>query len=127
MLYLKQKVIMMNLPDYSKICFECGGKCCKWKYAKVFSKFNPDSDEYHMIRGAIRVESPYGMIYLDEVICPKLDEDGKCTIYDTRPKTCREFPFNKMSAYRNLGAWRYICPLFKDLANKKDSQGFRIL
>jgi len=119
---------MMSLHDQSKICFKCGGKCCKWKYARFSANFDEDTDHYQKTRGADHVDTPVGRIYFDKLSCQHLDEKSMCSIYNDRPKVCKEFPFSKTgSLIRSLDAWQYLCPLYAHVAKENKTNGLRIL
>lgn len=70
----------MSLP-----CNECKGKCCE--YPAMSKK------EYLALRmakplpkGAKIIESSKGVVFIGT--CPYL-EDGKCSVWNVRPKVCR--------------------------------------
>ncbi|MHC1572063.1 MAG: YkgJ family cysteine cluster protein [Methanosarcinales archaeon] len=46
------------------------------------------------------------MFQLTESVCPNLDENSLCKIYDNRPLACRIFPFWNVNALK-------ICPAFR--------------
>jgi Fe-S-cluster containining protein len=116
----------MNSLDYSKICEECGGKCCKVKYAMASLKFDKDADHYHQVRETKHIDTPAGRVYFNELPCQYLTEDNKCSIYEDRPQVCKNFPFSKTSE-GDLSAWKYVCPLYAHIVERNKTKGFRIL
>ena len=84
------------LPEkLASMCAECGGLCCR--YFTVLLDDPEDADDYDELRWFLAHENNY--IYIDEdqwhlnvvARCRFLGRDSRCTIYNHRPDTCRDF------------------------------------
>jgi Fe-S-cluster containining protein len=81
-------------------CLECPGFCCKMaglvevsaydirRLAKHFRLTVPQFEEKHIVevtrRGKKHIKSEFGT-------CQFLSADHRCTVYEARPKDCREY------------------------------------
>ena len=69
-------------------CDLCKGACCETFVVPIsWQRLPPDISRWLIMHGeptlnGIRVNSP----------CRALGEDGKCSIYETRPTVCDEYP-----------------------------------
>jgi len=80
--------------ELTEICTNCGAKCCKYFALEIDE---PDcQDEYEDVRWYLCHENTWVFIddgkwylYLHNK-CRYLDDNNLCTIYDSRPKICRE-------------------------------------
>ena len=93
-----------SLPD----CESCGAKCCK--YVAIFEA----DKEYWDKRIRPEVSAKLGNTGLHALVhnCPYLDENDRCSIYENRPRVCREFP----KAFDE--DWAKICPEMEKLRPK---------
>jgi len=69
------------------LCEGCNGTCCRYI---SFPLKNRMDVAFSKARGFKIVD---GIIFIPHV-CPKLDKDGKCSIYEERPLNCRIFKPN---------------------------------
>ena len=87
----KRKLSKKELTD---ICVNCGAKCCKYFALEIDE---PDcKDEFDDVRWYLCHEKTWVFIddgkwylYLKNK-CKYLDKNNLCTIYDKRPRICRE-------------------------------------
>jgi uncharacterized protein len=107
-------------------CLTCAN-CCKTTSPMLFEK---DIDR---LAGALRMRigdfvSQYlfldkdGTYAMKETPCPFLGSDNYCSVYDDRPKACREFPHTnhrKMSIHLDLAEKNLtVCPAVMDIIEK---------
>jgi len=94
-------------------CEDCGGKCCKQGFTVFFTREEVDtiyekhgiSDEHFM-----RFNPPNGPL----VVWEKIDTsdtcyfliDDKCSIYESRPKMCREYDCAEDQQLRGSKLWQ---------------------
>lgn len=67
-------------------CKECGGACCESFALPLPANMEPDVARWLSYRGDIR-----NLHLRVNVTCDKLD-NGQCSIWDTRPQPCRDYP-----------------------------------
>jgi len=102
----------MSFPTVqnSDTCEECGGKCCKYMVLETHKGNDYKIDFWKAVGNEKISETDTHVIYLQKTPCQHSQEDGKCGIYEDRPRLCREFPL------RNLPRlWKMVCPLFHEL------------
>lgn len=84
-----------DIPEGENLCFYCPAKCCHYialtiDRPKTWEEF--DTVRWFLLheRTAVFVDNRqwYLLIYLT---CNKLLPDGRCGIYPTRPKICRDY------------------------------------
>lgn len=84
-----------DVPPGENLCFYCPAKCCH--YIAVTIDRPQTWEEFDTVRWfllhertAVFVDNGqwYLLIYLT---CNKLQADGRCAIYPTRPKVCRDY------------------------------------
>jgi len=64
-------------------CEDCNGACCRWAaFVCNRSRFNA---EFYEARGMVWRDGAYWV----PLKCPKLNDEGKCSIYPNRPMLCR--------------------------------------
>jgi Fe-S-cluster containining protein len=73
-------------------CKACKGACCKTVIIPLTISPHLDA-EWLAARGRI---TPDGQWVL-ETHCKHLDQQGRCKIYETRPRSCREYTVNGKS------------------------------
>lgn len=80
---------MTTLP-----CNECRGQCCTFP-AMSRREFKTIRKKYGIPRGAKVLEIPGMVVVTDGLtdLCPYL-VDGRCSVYEHRPKVCREYGVN---------------------------------
>jgi len=66
-------------------CETCKGKCCKW--LAFPHQDNQELIELSVTRGGRVV----GTLVFMPSTCPFITENGRCSIYEKRPKLCRDF------------------------------------
>ncbi len=79
--------------ENSKVCFKCGGWCCK--YIVLGSITELKQIEYWKARAIETIElSNYKYSFVIPQRCKFLGTDDKCSIYKKRPYVCEVFPRN---------------------------------
>lgn len=82
--------------DSSNPCDGCGAECCQ--YFAVYIDEPTDLEEYDAIKWYLHHDRV--CVYIDrhsdwyvhvDVPCRQLDGKGKCRIYESRPKVCRDY------------------------------------
>jgi len=84
-------------------CKQCG-KCCKFMIVAPSIPYD-DHKEWLEFHGITLVESfntPWPALRF-EIPCKHLDENGKCKIYNERPKSCKVFPVGKVKECPEYG------------------------
>jgi len=73
-------------------CKQCGA-CCKYIIIAPSIPYDEHKEwlGFHGISLVKSFNTPWSALKL-EIPCKHLGEDGKCKIYDKRPKTCSNFP-----------------------------------
>lgn len=99
-------------------CLTCAN-CCKTT-GPLFTRADTDRISRHLKMKASRFEETYlrtdedGDTVLQEVPCPFLGADNYCSIYEVRPKACREYPHTDRRRFEQLGKLTvkntYVCP-----------------
>lgn len=118
---------------FSRIdCLECAN-CCKTT-SPIFRDVDIDRIAKHLnIRPSSFTEK---YLHIDEdndwvlnqAPCPFLDSDNYCTIYDVRPKACREYPHTDRKNMSQVMSLTYrntiICPAVAEMVEniKKEIQ-----
>ncbi len=108
-------------------CLSCAN-CCK-NYSPII-----ESDEINVLCTALNIsaiELFENYVEMDEEgdfvfksqPCPMLNlEDNKCTIYESRPRACREYPHTNMKAIKNhlelLKKNIEICPAAEEIVQR---------
>jgi len=82
---------LMNKPP----CEECGGSCCKYvavEIDKPTNKTDYDNIRWYLLHKNVGVFIDHDKNWFIEfrTSCEKQTEDGRCGIYENRPKICRE-------------------------------------
>ena len=81
--------------DIMPTCKECGGKCCRYFCFQIeapddFGEF--DDIRWFLLHEDITVHIEDGDWYISIANrCQALEEDNRCTIYETRPLICRKY------------------------------------
>ncbi|MCO6495524.1 MAG: YkgJ family cysteine cluster protein [Bacteroidetes bacterium] len=107
-------------------CLECAN-CCKTT-SPIFRDVDIDRISKHLGMRPSEFTTKY--LHIDEdddwvlntAPCPFLDKDNRCTIYEVRPKACREYPHTDRKnmaqildiTYRNA----LICPAVAEITEK---------
>lgn len=84
-------------------CVQCA-HCCK-TISPLFRKADIRRIAEHLGMKASEFVATYlqadesGDLYLKNVPCPFLGEDGRCTIYEVRPKDCAEYPHTQKRGF----------------------------
>ncbi len=99
-------------------CLTCAN-CCKTT-GPLFTRADIERISRHFKMKASRFEETYlrtdedGDIVLQEVPCAFLGADNYCSIYEVRPKACREYPHTDRRRFEQLGKLTvkntYVCP-----------------
>lgn len=87
-------------------CLECAN-CCKTT-GPLFTMIDIERIAKHFkikpqqfIVSYLRIDEDNDYV-LQAVPCTFLDSDNKCTIYDVRPKACREFPHTDRKKFQQI-------------------------
>ncbi len=99
-------------------CLSCAN-CCKTT-GPLFTRADIDRISKHLKIKAAKFEETYlqtdedGDSVLRELPCPFLGADNYCSIYEVRPKACREYPHTDRRRFEQLGKLTvkntFICP-----------------
>ena len=99
-------------------CMDCAN-CCKTT-GPLFERKDIDRIAKYLRMKPAQFETNYLRIdedndwVLQSVPCPFLAEDNACSIYDVRPKACREFPHTNRQKIQQIAALTQkniaICP-----------------
>lgn len=113
----------MSSPKLKKnsedICAECGGKCCRYIMLET-TKTNDYKLEFWEAQGHVKFSEDDTHVQYGQVAkCQHNMDDGKCAIYDKRPKLCRDFPVGNLPRL-----WRNVCPLWHEV--HKDRSTLRV-
>jgi len=87
---------MFSIQD--DFCIRCG-KCCSTPRSIVFSKKELRTIakrigiNYKNLKHKLNAKSAREtLLFIPGAPCPFLENENQCTIYELRPKSCREFP-----------------------------------
>ena len=99
-------------------CLSCAN-CCKTT-GPLFTRIDIDRISKHLKIKASVFQEKYlrtdedGDEVLQQVPCTFLGADNFCSIYDVRPKACREYPHTDRKKFQQLGALTikntFVCP-----------------
>jgi len=99
-------------------CLTCAN-CCKTT-GPLFTRADIDRISKHLKMKAASFEETYlrtdedGDKVLQQVPCSFLGPDNYCSIYDIRPKACREYPHTDRRRFEQLGKLTvkntFVCP-----------------
>lgn len=104
-------------------CLDCGN-CCKTTSPMLFEKdIERLARHLRMKTGQFAEQYLYldsdGIYAFRQTPCPFLEEDNACSVYEERPKACREYPhtnMRKMHTLLNLAEKNAsICPAVLDI------------
>ncbi len=84
--------------EQRQICAQCGGECCKYITIPL-SELEELDIPWLQARGML-----YGPVWRIKSRCPRLTDEGKCAIYETRPETCKMFEVGGQSCRRARAA-----------------------
>jgi len=94
----------------SELCMSCL-ECCKWMIFTVPYSVNTlkafYANQYYLARGCRVVDvghSRYVQVLVPS-ICPQLNEDFGCMIYENRPEACRLYDGRKDPFLKNICKW----------------------
>jgi hypothetical protein len=69
-------------------CDNCNGGCCRW----IFVNYSNELRQASLLRGAkIIQQNGEDKFFAYAVPCSKWTASGRCSIYRTRPKFCKDF------------------------------------
>ena len=103
---LDQQLEVLDENAFTKInCLECAN-CCKTT-GPLFTQSDiariaraKGQKPGRFIETYLRIDEE-GDYVLRELPCPFLGEDNYCSIYDIRPKACREYPHTRQRKFQN--------------------------
>jgi len=73
----------------NNLCEKCNGSCCRCQLISDDWLQSSGATSVHYIGEGNRTKVN-GYTIIDK-LCPHLNEDGACDIYESRPKSCRDF------------------------------------
>ncbi|MCA9477566.1 MAG: YkgJ family cysteine cluster protein [Nanoarchaeota archaeon] len=94
----------------------CKAQCCKRGYLPVSEK---EAELFGTTEGLINLTPP----------CMHLDNNNACSVYEKRPKACREFPLYEKGKTLLVASW---CPgyqegLLDEFLKLLEGKGYQIL
>ncbi len=107
-------------------CLDCGN-CCKTTSPMLFEKDIEKLSRYLGIKPGKFVEEFLfldrdGLYAMKTTPCPFLGEDNRCSVYEARPKACREYPHTNMRKMHTLLGLAeknvVICPAVLEILKK---------
>lgn len=79
----------------AKLCQRCGAKCCKYFCFQIDTPEDYDQFEdvrWYLCHEGVSVHIDDGDWYMSVMNpCRKLDDSGRCAIYEDRPLICRKY------------------------------------
>lgn len=128
---LDQKVLEIHNQVFDQTnCLDCAN-CCKTT-GPLFERKDIDRiSKYLRIKPAqfeqdyLRIDEDNDWV-LQQLPCRFLGEDNACSIYDVRPKACREFPHTDRKKIYQIASHTQknvaICPAAYDIVEKMKKQ-----
>jgi Fe-S-cluster containining protein len=124
--------VAQNLHDkaFEKIdCLDCGN-CCKTTSPIFYQKDIERLSKHFRLRPAnfigkyLHIDEDKDFV-LNGAPCPFLGDDNECTVYDSRPMACREYPHTNRKRFHQLLTLTvkntFICPAaFKVMEGLKE-------
>ncbi|WP_170266328.1 YkgJ family cysteine cluster protein [Phaeocystidibacter luteus] len=111
-------------------CLQCAN-CCKTT-GPLFTRKDIDRISKHLRMKPAEFESEYLRVdedndfVLQQVPCRFLEDDNKCSIYEVRPKACREYPHtDRIKQQQILNLTRRnasVCPAVYTILEKLNEQ-----
>ncbi|MBU1536172.1 YkgJ family cysteine cluster protein [Myxococcota bacterium] len=104
-------------------CLECGN-CCRTLGPRILPRdvgrladfLGVSTDE--VTRQYLRIDKDGDLVF-SSMPCPFLEEDNHCSVYDARPRACREYPHmdqKKIHKHLNLALKnRLTCPVVYEI------------
>lgn len=91
------------------LCDRCTAICCKYitlEIDKPTTKRNHDDIRWYLLHEGITLLIEKGRWLIKvPTVCAALDEKGRCTIYETRPQTCREYSTENCDYHTEYENW----------------------
>ena len=82
-----------------KRCNRCSNRCCRYVAIEIDTpKTDEDFDDFrwYVAHRKVTVFKQDGVWHLNfNSKCKQLDKDGRCKIYDKRPRICREYELDE--------------------------------
>ena len=107
-------------------CLECGN-CCRTTGPLIVKKDIERLSKYLRMKPAqfeeqyLRIDEENDFVF-KSMPCPFLGEDNYCSVYDFRPKACREFPHtDRMKQHQILDITRKnvsVCPAVFEITER---------
>lgn len=100
-------MLQLHQDEFSKTnCLDCAN-CCKTT-GPLFTAVDIERISRHLkmkpgqfISAYLRLDEDNDYV-LQKVPCPFLGQDNYCSIYETRPKACREFPHTDRKKFHQI-------------------------
>lgn len=97
------------LPIQESLCDRCASLCCKYitlEIDKPATKRQHDDVRWYLLHEGITLLIEKGRWLIKvPTRCAALNEDGLCSIYENRPKTCREYSTENCDYYTEYENW----------------------
>ncbi|MBD3253257.1 YkgJ family cysteine cluster protein [Candidatus Pacearchaeota archaeon] len=95
-----------------KTCKGCGAKCCRYiatEIDKPESKKDYQDIVWYLLHENVWIFIEEGKWYIQfNTDCKKLDENSKCSIYEKRPKICRDLDIESCERYGDGEAYDFL-------------------
>ncbi len=97
------------LPIQPTLCDRCTALCCQYitvEIDKPTTKRQHDDVRWYLLHEGITILIEKGRWLIKfPTRCRELTENGQCSIYETRPKTCREYSTENCDYYTAYENW----------------------
>ncbi len=112
-------------------CLDCGN-CCKTAGPRIASKDiarmakGLKISESEVVDSYLKVDPEDGEYIMKALPCPFLADDNYCSIYDFRPKACREYPHTDRRRQHQLHDLHkknlLVCPAVQQMFERIESR-----
>ena len=103
----------------------CKAKCCKRGKLAV----NEEQAKFIIKNKKIKTENKSGLTIINlDNICPAL-KDNKCSVYDKRPQSCRDYPlfYNNNMLFADAKCEAVQKGMFEEFLKKIEKMGIKII
>jgi Fe-S-cluster containining protein len=114
-------------------CEDCGGKCCRYVAVELddpTSKSDFEDMVYYLLHESVKIavvveDDEASTWYLEfRGVCRYLDDEGRCTIYEQRPRVCRdhaveECEHHDAQAFRDIETVPQLFEFMREIGRKK--------
>ncbi|MBR9705402.1 YkgJ family cysteine cluster protein [Candidatus Pacearchaeota archaeon] len=111
-------------------CKECNAKCCRYVATEIDAPEDEKDYEnilWYLIHKNVSVFIEGKEWYIQfSTPCNKLDKDWKCTIYEKRPKICKELSINSCEEYGHGKPHNFLFETEQDFIEYLRKKGIKI-